>query len=144
MFASSTQEYSLMKEKLLQAVKDFHYRFERYEANYSIAIGYSPQDIDLTPLGGFVRKTDSFVILDQHTCAIILDCADDIKGMKAANNLLTHFQGSFFATPLYTCVVTASNYDTDAKMIHELFYLLRYATENNMNNILVESSQIIH
>lgn len=143
MVTFSNGQYSLMKEKLTQAVKDFSYRFRRYEINYSIAIGHTPEAIDLSILSRHIRESDRFIILNHNTCAVILDCTSDTCGIKAANNLLTHFQGTFFSTPIYLGIVTASNYDTDSKMTHELFYLLDYAIEHNMNSILVEQSQVI-
>ncbi len=143
MVTFSNRQHSLMKEKLTQAVKDFSYRFRRYEVNYSIAIGHTPEEIDLSILSQHIRQSDRFIILDHNTCAVILDCTSDTCGMKAANNLLTHFQGIFFSIPIYVGIVTASNYDTDFKMVHELFYLLEYAIEHNMNSVLVECSQAI-
>lgn len=140
-----SHEYlSSMQEKLLQAMKDFKYRFKRYGINYSIAIGYSPENVDLTPLSLHIRESDLFIVLDHNTCAVILDSTNDEGGIKAANNLLSHFQGNFFSIPLYTGIVTASNYDTVALMMHDLFYLLDYAIKNNMNNIIMEPSQVIH
>lgn len=137
------EQRSLMKEKLSQAIKDFGYRYKRYEINYSIAIGHTSEDIDLSQMSGFIRETDRFIILDYNTCAIILDCSDEIRGIKAANNLLTHYQGLFFSKALYLTIVTANNYDTNHKMLHELFYLLDYAIKHNMNNILLDHSQVI-
>jgi hypothetical protein len=139
----SNEQHSLMKEKLAQAIKDFSYRLKRYDVNYSVALGYVPDNIDLSPLSKHIRETDRFIILDHHTCAVILDCTNEECGIKAANNLLTHFQGSFFSTPLYTCVVTASNFDSIALMNQELFYLLDYAIEHNMTSILLERSQVV-
>ncbi len=143
MVSYSTEQHSLMKEKLTQAIKDFTYRLKRYDVNYSIALGHTPECVDLSPLSKQIRTTDRFIILDQHTYAVILDCADETGGIKAANNLLTHFQGSFFSIPLYTCVVTAGNYDSVALMNQELFYLLDYVIEHNMMSILLERSQIV-
>lgn len=139
----SNEQRSIMQEKLSQGIKDFAYRFKRYEINYSVAIGYSPDEIDFSRMSNYIRETDRFIILDHNTCAVILDSANDECGIKATNNLLTHFQGEFFSATLYACIVTASNYDTSALMTHELFYLLNYAIEHNMNNILVEYSQVI-
>jgi len=139
----SNEQYSIMKEKLTQAVKDFSYRFKRYDVNYSIAIAHSPENIDLSPLSERIRESDRFIIFDHNTCAIVFDFADGTCGIKAANNLLTHFQETFFSTPLYLGIVTASNYDTNSKMVHELFDFLDYAIEHNMNSVLVECSQVI-
>lgn len=139
----SNEQRSIMQEKLTQGIKDFGYRFKRYGINYSIAIGHSPENIDLSQMSHYIRESDRFIILDRNTCAVILDCANDECGIKATNNLLTHFQGEFFSTPLYTAIVTASNYDTSALMTYELFYLLNYAIERNMNNILLDCSQVV-
>ncbi len=139
----SHEQRSIMGEKLIQAVKDFTYRYKRYGIKFSIAIGHTSDEIDLTPLSEHIRESDRFIVLDHNTCAIILDCADDDNGIKAANNLLTLFQGSYFSSPLYAAIVTVSNYEASELMIRELFYLLNYAIEHNMNAILVEHSQVI-
>lgn len=134
----------IMQEKLLQTMKDFSYRLKLYGINYSIAIGYSPENVDLTPLSQHIRESDLFIVLDHNTCAVILDSTNDESGIKTANNLLSHFQGKFFSTSLYSAIVIASNYDTVTLMMHDLFYLLDYAIKNNMNNIIMESYQVIH
>jgi len=139
----SHEQRSIMGEKLIQAIKDFTYRYKRYGIKFSIAIGHTSDDIDLSPLSHHIRESDRFIVLDHNTCVIVLDCADDDCGIKAANNLLTLFQGSYFSTPLYTAIVTVSNYETSELMVRELFYLLNYAIEHNMNAILVEHSQVI-
>jgi len=140
----SHEQRSVMGEKLIQAIKDFTYRYKRYGIKFSIAIGHTTDDIDLSSLSEHVRESDRFIVLNHNTCVIVLDCADDDCGIKAANNLLTLFQGNYFSGSMYTAIVTASNYDTSLLMVRELFYLLNYAIENNMNAILVEHSQVIH
>ncbi|MDP2076644.1 MAG: hypothetical protein Q8N01_01815 [Sulfuricurvum sp.] len=137
------EQHSLMKEKLSQAIKDFSYRFKRYDINYSIAVGHTTEGTDLNQISNFIRSTDRFIVLNHNTCAVILDCSDELRGTKAANNLLTNLQGNFFSKPLYLTIVTASNYESDSKMIQELFYLLDYAIKHNMNHILLEHYQVI-
>jgi hypothetical protein len=139
----SNEQLTSMKEKLLHALKDFDYRLKRYEVNYSIALGYSPAEIDLSPMAHYIRESDHFVILNHNTCAVIFDCTDEERGIKAANNLLTHFQGAFFSTPLYTSIVTASNYSATPQMLHDLFYLVNYAISHHLSNIVVEPSQLM-
>lgn len=139
----SNEQHSLMTGKLAQAIKDFSYRFKRYDVNYSMAIGYSPENIDMSPLSQHIRETDRFIVLDHNTCVVIFDCANDEAGTKAANNMLTRFEGTFFSTPLFTSIVTASNYENVSLMMDELFYLLNYAIEHNMKNILMGHSQLI-
>jgi hypothetical protein len=131
------------QSKLLENVVEFSYRYQRYKTNYSIAIGYSPIEIDLKPMSNFIRTTDKFIVLNNNTCAILLDCANDECGIKAANNLLTQFQGNAFDTPLYSAIVTASNYSSTEKMIQELFHLIDFAITNNTNQQVIEHTQII-
>ena len=99
----SNEQRSIMQEKLSQGIKDFAYRYKRYEINYSIAIGHSPENVDFSQISEYIRETDRFIILDHNTCVVVLDGSDDIRGIKATNNLLTHFQVEFFATPVLLC-----------------------------------------
>lgn len=131
------------QKQLLESAMEFSYRYERYNINYSIAIGYSPEEIDLSPMSNFIRETDKFIVFSNNICAILLDCTNDESGIKAANNLLTKFQGNAFDTPLYSAVVTASNYASSEKMIRELFHLIDFAIANNTNQQVIDHSQII-
>ncbi|HEX5622854.1 MAG TPA: hypothetical protein VFX57_00305 [Sulfuricurvum sp.] len=137
------EQYSLMQQKLIQTLKDFDYRFKRYEISYSIAIGHSPDNTDLSIFADYIRLTDRFIILDRNTCAVIFDCTNTESGVKAANNLLNHFQSLFISAPLFTSVVTASNYENTVQMIQELFSLLNYTIAHNMNSIVLTHSQQI-
>lgn len=128
---------------LLHEAIDFEYRYRRYEINYSIAIGLTTEEIDMSALSSFIRSSDRFVVLTPNICAVILDSAGDQEGIKAANNLLTYFQNHFFGHTLYAAVSTASNHLDAAQLIHEAFDLLEYAISNNMNNLVVDSSQVI-
>jgi len=143
MIHSVGERRQVMQEKLLKELSDFDYRHKRYHINYSIAIGHTPHKIDLTPMSHHIRKTDLYVILTDNTYAVILDCTDNITGLKTANNLLTHFQASFFSHHLYAAVVTVGDYDTALHAVHDLFYLLDYAIKHNTNNMVLECSQII-
>jgi hypothetical protein len=139
----SHEQRSIMSEKLIQATKDFAYRYKRYGIKFSIAIGHTSDEVDLPPLSQHIRESDRFIVLDHNTCAIVLDCANDVCGIKAANNLLTLFQGTYFSATIFTSIVTVSNYTTPELMFKDLFYLLNYAIEHNMNAILVEHSCVI-
>lgn len=130
------------QSKLLESAEEFSYRYERYKINYSIAIGHSMDEIDLTSMSSFIRSTDKFIVLSDNTCAILLDCANDASGIKAANNLLTKFQATAFGTLLYSAVVTASNYSTSEKMIRDLFHLIDFAIVNNTNHQVIDHSQV--
>jgi hypothetical protein len=139
----SSEQKLQMNEKLKDAIDNFAYRYERYSINYSIAVGCTSDNIDITPMSRFVRASDCFVVLDQNTCVVIFDCTNDDCGIKAANNMLTLFQGANFSSSLYSSIVTASNYSTPELAIKDLFYLLDYAIKHNMNGVLMEHATLI-
>ncbi len=134
---------TIYHRQILEGGITFSYRYERYKTDYSIALGYSPMDIDLEPMSNFIRNTDKFIVLNNNTCVIFLDYANDESGIKAANNLLTKFLGSAFDTPLYSAIVTASNYSSPDAMIRELFHLIDFAITNNTNQQVIDRTQII-
>lgn len=131
MSTSFCEEYSIMQEKLIQALKDFDYRFKRYEINYSIAIGYCSEDVNLSVLSDYIRGDDRFIVLDHHTCAIIFNYSNVESGVQAANNILNHFHSTFPSTPLFGAVVTVSNYDSVPQMVAQLLNLLQHAIEQD-------------
>jgi hypothetical protein len=136
------KQRQLFQMRLLEEITDLNYAFTRYQINYSIAIGHTEEAIDMTPLSTYLRKSDRLVVLDEHLCAIIFNHTDDEGGIKAANNLLTYFQTSYFSKSLYACVVTASNHSDPSQAVHALFDLLNYAVSQNMNNLILDISQV--
>jgi hypothetical protein len=89
-------------------------------------------------MSNFIRVTDVFIVLDNNTCAIVFDCTDSNSGTKAANILLTKFQGKAFDTQLYSAIVTASDYSSPKEMNQKLFSLLHFSVERNMNQQVID------
>ena len=137
-----TNKLQSLIQVLMHETRDFQYRLERYNIDYSIAIGMIKGiDVDLNNFQNHIRNTDRLVALTSNMYAVILDCADEPCGIKAANNLLTKFQEQFFAFPLYAGVVTSANCTNAKQMIHCLFELLEYGVANNFDNQVLEITQ---
>lgn len=132
-----------LQEKLLRKLSDFDYRFIRYKSNYSVAVAYFPEVVDLSPLKTFIRETDRFFPLQDNVHVIIFDGANDEKGLKAANNLLTYFQHAHFGKSLYASVVTANHSNTAPQMVAKLFDLLDYSISHNMDNLIIDDTQVM-
>lgn len=132
-----------LQEKLLHKISEYDYRFIRYKANYSVAVFFTPEGIDLKPLGTYIRATDRFAPLDENFYVVVFDGANDDKGLKAANNLLTYFQHAHFGRSLFAGIVTADHSKNAPQMIAQLFDLLDYALRHNMDNHIVDDSQIM-
>lgn len=136
-------KYQPLQKHLLDEIADFDYSFTRYNVNYSIALGYSEDKVDMEAMHTHLRQSDRLVLLNEYLCAVIFDQTNDEGGIKAANLLLTYFQTAYFGKSLYACVVTASNHSNPSKMVHDLFHLLDYSISKNMNNLVLDMSQVI-
>jgi len=132
-----------LQEQLVQRIAYFDYNFSRYNTHYTIAIVYiSEEDGNLNVLSKNLRKSDRLVMFQKNLCAVIFNSANETNGLKAANNLLTDLQALFFSKHLYMAVVTATHCKSSFQLVYDLFDLLQYAIKNNMNNLVLESSQI--
>lgn len=131
------------QEALVKACEEPHYRFTRYHVRYSLALAYIEEGCDLTICGSHLRESDSIIFLQPNFCAILFDNTNEEYGIKAANNVLTRIQNLYFAKHFYMAVITANDEQSEFQMIHDLFDLMAYALENNMDNLVVDSSQEI-
>lgn len=134
----------ILQDKLEREAEDFDYRFIRYEVNYCLVIIYTPEPIDLFPLlSKYIRETDHAIMLQDQLYAVIFDSADETKGIKAANKLLTLFQHLYFSHSIFASITTASDYNSPAQMISKLFDLLDYSISHNIDHHVVDASQVM-
>jgi len=130
---------SVINEK----IQDFSYRSERYNQKFSIAIGLCNEDVSLSSFSSYTRQTDEFIILEDNLCCIVLDCAPQGSGIKAATNMLSGFQHNYFGKTLYSSVVCSSEHSSSTQMVHQLFDVLEYSIANNMDNMVVDPEQMM-
>ncbi len=132
------------QEQLVKESMNYHYRFTRYHADYSIALAYiSDEHVDLNVFAEHLRASDMLIFFHANLCAIIFDGTNAEEGIKAANSLLSHVQNFFFAKHLYMAVISTDRDKSQFQMVHDLFDLISYAITHNMDNLVVESSQVI-
>jgi len=131
------------QKEILEKIDNFSYRFKRYNQHFSLAIGFCDESIDMRNFGENKRQTDLFIILEKNLCCIVLDCAPSGCDIKAASNLLSQFQNSFFDKEIFTCVISSEEVQESSKMVSQLFDILIYSLERNMNNMIVDSQQML-
>lgn len=131
------------QRKLLEAIEEYEYHFERYEVSYSVSIAYLPETLDIANICSRIRKSDRYIRLADNLHAVIFDFTDDVEGLKAANKLLTYFQVEHFGKSLYAAIVTSSHEKTPAELVTELFDLLQYAISHNMDNHIMDASLVM-
>lgn len=132
------------QEQLVNATALYHYRFMRQHMPYSIALFYVAEtDVNLEILPKHLRESDKIIFLQTNLCAIIFDNANEEPGLKAAENLLYHVQNICFTKHLYMAVATVNSDNKEFQTVHDLFDLIEYALNHNMENSVLESSQVI-
>lgn len=131
------------QEELTKVCEEYHYRFTRYHVQYSIALAYIDENCDLSSCGSQLRESDIITFFQPNLCAIVFDNTNVEYGIKAANNVLTRIQNLYFAKHFYISIITASDEQSEFQMVHDLFDLMAYALEHNMDNLVVDSSQEI-
>lgn len=144
MINTLNQHRQVFQEALIHECEPFHYRFTRYHSDYSIALAYlSEENGDLRSCGKHLRESDKILFFQNNFCAILFDNTNVEQGIKAANNILSRVQNLFFAKHFYMAIITSSNEQSEFQMVHDLFDLITYALEHNMDNLAVDSSQVI-
>ena len=128
------------EKKILESIKDFNYNFERYKANFSLAIGAVCNEIDMEGFSQLIRETDKFIILDNHICCIVFPFTDAQQGIKAASNLLNEFEMKFFSHKIYIGIINAEECNSRIKQVEGLFDILKSSVENGMNNIPLDKT----
>ena len=132
------------QERLIHETADYHYRFARYHMPYSLAVAYiSEMDVDFTTFKRHLRASDKLILLQENLCTIIFDGTNEQQGLKATENLLAHVQDLCLTKHLYMAVVTVDDDSTEFQTVHNLFDLLSCALNHNMDNCVLESSQVI-
>ncbi|MCX6075126.1 MAG: hypothetical protein NTY39_12450 [Campylobacterales bacterium] len=132
-----------LQKEVVKRASLYDYRYVRYNINYSITACYVNEPTDLMHIASNLRQSDDFIKLNDHLYVMFLDATDDEQGIKTSTNILNSMQAQFFTKPFYIAVVTATNYTDLFQMIHDLFDLIEYALLHNMNNIVIDSSQLI-
>lgn len=127
------------EEEVLKSIKDYCYNYERYKANFTLAIGAICSEIDMGSFAKLIRETDRFIVLDAHICCIVFPFTDANQGLKAASNLLSEFESKFFSEKIYIGVENAGECSSCEKQVERLFDILKYSIENGMQNMPLDN-----
>lgn len=122
-------------EMIMNSIQDYIYNYERYKANFTLAIGAVYSGIDLQKFSTMIRPTDKFIILDEYLCCIVFPFTEADQGIKAASNLLSKFESQFFSEKIYLGVVSAEEFSTPEALLNTLFDILKSSIENGMENM---------
>ena len=123
------------ENKILEAIEENIYIYERFNISFSIALGAVDADIDLKEFSKVIRKTDRCVVMQEHICCIIFGFVDTSKGIKATSNLLSKFEATFFSKKAYLGVVNIENFEKPRDMVEKVFDILKFSLTEGMDNV---------
>lgn len=135
------QEY---EKKIIESIKDYRYNYERYESNFTLAIGAICSDINMESFAQLIRETDKFIVLDKRICCMVFPFSDASQGLKAASNLLSEFEAKFFSKKIYIAVENAGESSSSEKQVERLFDILKNSIENGMQNMPMDSTGSVY
>ncbi|MDF1880194.1 hypothetical protein JHD50_02560 [Sulfurimonas sp. MAG313] len=130
--------FSAEFEKTASLCGDFFYRYQRYEANFSMALFYSCDPIDKSVFDNILRQSDKCLKLLDNLYAIVFDMTSQGSGMKAVENILAQYEAQHFSQKLYISFVSAEDFNTKEAMKSNLFSLLNYAIKEAKSNQVVD------
>ena len=76
-------------------IKKTYYAYDRYKVQDTFALLYHANELTPTELGSFVRITDKFVKIDNHTDFLIFAFSREEDVFKASQNLLAKLDKFF-------------------------------------------------
>ena len=133
------------QEQLIIETAYYHFKYSREETPYSIALTYiAENDFDFNRYKEHLRVNDKIILIEANLCAIVFDGTTEEQGITAAEHLLYHVQDLCFTKHIYMAIVTANPDNTEFQTVHDLFDLLSYALNHNMDNCVMERSQIMN
>ena len=128
---------------VVNKINDYFYKRKRYNRHFSLAIGLSDPDIDVSTFNEHNRQTDIFIKLEKNLCCEVFDGTSAESGIKAAGILLTDFESHFYTKRIFASIVFSKDYDTSSQMVHRLFDILEYTCSHNMENMVIDNSLMI-
>jgi len=134
---------SKYQDVIVKKIDDYFYKRKRYNQHFSLAIGLTDPDVDVSTYREHNRQTDMFIKLEKNLCCEVFDGTSEESGIKAAGVLLTNFESHFGAKRIFASIVFSNNYDTSSQMVHRLFDNLEYSYSQNMVNMVVDNSLMI-
>lgn len=120
-----------MKKKLIQTLKNFDYRYNRYKVDYSVTMWHCPANVDFSTLTHCIRKTDQLVCLDARTYAVIFDYSTPESNIQALNHLLEHYKCTYSSNPICSAVFSASQFESLHEMVPQLLHQLDQSIEKS-------------
>jgi len=120
-------------------LKKVFYSFEKYNALSTFALIHHEAPIDPETLSKYLRVSDIFLALDEHTYFINFAFTSHEDAFKAAQNILYGLDNYFNDTSTYIAIKELDPSNTPKMLVNKLLQILKETRKHSYSRVEDES-----
>ncbi len=129
------ENFTDYKRKILDNIQEYSYRKRRYGVDFTITLYISSKKIDLDIVKNYIRDTDKLIQLASNVIAVVFDFADEERGLKASENLLSLLEPRLFDEEIFISIVNSHDNFDEKEQVRHLLDLLIESIQNGYNDV---------
>ena len=124
-----------MIKRLEIEIKNAHYAFDRYKKISTFALLHHEDNLEVQTLAKYLRVSDKFLKIDEHTYFIKFTFTSIENTFKAAQNLLLALDNYFNERNCYIAIEALDTTNTPNMVVNKLFQILEETRKNSYGRI---------
>ncbi|MBU0631400.1 hypothetical protein KKA17_02030 [bacterium] len=112
-----------------------NYAYERYKLESTFTLIHHEKPLSPQDLGNFIRITDKFVQVDEHTYFLIFVFTPEETAFKASQNLLFNLDKFFNSTDTHIAISSFDTSKTPSMLINKLTQILQESRKSSYARI---------
>ncbi len=120
-------------------IKRAHYSFQRYKKVSTFVLLHHEDDLEVETLAQYLRVSDKFLKIDEHTYFINFAFTSLENTFKAAQNLLLELDNHFNKRSSYIAIEALDITNTPKMVVNKLFQILEETRKHSYSRIEDES-----
>jgi hypothetical protein len=128
-----------IRHDLKKIIEPHWHRYERYQLKFCLILLYGT-DICEHDCKRHIRKTDSFIKLDDEFACIIFESLDIDVAITLSEKIFYKMEREFELKnkEFYCSLICSSQVENDEELMTESFMILDYATEYHIKNEVLD------
>ncbi len=134
-----TEELHRQRENIQKSIEPFWYRLTRYNFPFCMVLFYNHY-IDEEECRHELRKTDSYIKLDENIACIFLEALDISTAVTLLERILYTKENQYnnSSKEFYASLVCSSQVKEEEELINKSFMILEYAFEYKRRNEILD------
>ncbi len=123
------------KERILDALSDENYRYDRYQVPFCLAVFSSENSSHFDHIKDFLRPTDILIDLNDDYVCVILASTEIGDAVKMAENFIREHDTMDGHSRIYVGVAGIKDIEYNSDIVSRAFYALQKAKESNISTV---------